>query len=154
SLWSPATRWICCQLGAREHYAVARALHRRDALELLLTDAWVSPRNPLARLKPGLRARFHPDLATANVYATDLDIIAFELRARLAGLRNWPRMIARNEWFQKMAVAGLSRITVSNTPCTLMAYSYAALEIFRFARGRNWRTVLGQIDAGPLEERI
>jgi glycosyltransferase involved in cell wall biosynthesis len=35
-----------------------------------------------------------------------------------------------------------------------MAYSYMALEIFRLARARGWRTVLGQIDAGPPEERI
>ena len=35
-----------------------------------------------------------------------------------------------------------------------MAYSYAALEIFKFARARGWRTVLGQIDPGLPEERI
>jgi glycosyltransferase involved in cell wall biosynthesis len=35
-----------------------------------------------------------------------------------------------------------------------MAYSYAALKIFKLARARGWRTVLGQIDPGPPEERI
>jgi glycosyltransferase involved in cell wall biosynthesis len=35
-----------------------------------------------------------------------------------------------------------------------MAYSYAALDIFRLARARGWQTVLGQIDPGPQEERI
>lgn len=147
------TKWICCQIGAREHYAVARALHQHRALDLLLTDAWVRPGNPLGRLKPGLGARFHADLATANVHGPNLNNIAFELRAKLARLDNWPLMIARNDWFQKAAVARLSREPV-NSPRTVMAYSYAALGIFKLARARGWRTVLGQIDPGPSEERI
>jgi glycosyltransferase involved in cell wall biosynthesis len=146
--------WICCQLGAREHYAVPRALHRRGALDLLLTDAWVRSANPLGLLKPGLRARFHPELATARVWGPTLRNIAFELRARRAGLHDWPLVMARNDWFQRAAVARLSRIGRDSEPRTLMAYSYAAREIIRFARSRGWRTVLGQIDPGPVEERI
>jgi glycosyltransferase involved in cell wall biosynthesis len=146
------TRWICCQLGAREHYAVARALHQRNALDLLLTDAWVRPGDPLGNLKPRLRARFHADLATANIHAPNLGSLAFELGAKLAGFRNWRGIIARNDWFQKVAVTRLSKIGSADR--TLMAYSYAALEIFRLARARGWRTVLGQIDPGPPEERI
>jgi len=30
--------WICCQIGAREHYAVPRALHRQGMLAGLVTD--------------------------------------------------------------------------------------------------------------------
>jgi glycosyltransferase involved in cell wall biosynthesis len=146
--------WICCQLGAREHYAVARALHQHRALQLLLTDAWARPKNLLWRLKPSLRARFHAELAAANVFAPNSGNIAFELRAKLAGLRDWQLIIARNDWFQKVAVARLSRMSPANTPRTLMAYSYAALKIFKLARARGWRTVLGQIDPGPPEERI
>jgi len=148
------SEWICCQLGAREHYAVARALHKHHALHLLLTDLWVRPRNLLGRLEPRLRARFHADLATANVFAPNSGNIAFELRAKLAGLRDWQLSIARNDWFQRVAVASLSRMRPANTPRTLMAYSYAALKIFELARARGWRTVLGQIDPGPPEERI
>lgn len=146
--------WICCQIGAREHYAVARALHRHHALAQLVTDAWVRPTNLLGTLRPGLRARYHWDLATADVYAPNLGNIAFELRAKAAGLRDWPLMIARNAWFQKVAVARLSQVGSAQGSRILMAYSYAALEIFRFARSRGWRTVLGQIDPGPPEERI
>lgn len=145
-------KWICCQIGARERYGVARALHQHRALDLLLTDAWVPPHSVLGILNPGLRARFHPDLAAASVYAPGDANIAFELRSKLAHLRNWSLIIARNDWFQKVAVARLSQI--ASTSKTVMAYSYAALEIFRFARARGWRTVLGQIDPGPLEERI
>src|SRR5262249_54544011 len=148
---SVSARWICCQLGAREYYAVPRALHRHGALGHLLTDAWVGSKNPINKLRPSLRARFHADLATANVHAANVRSMAFGLGARLAHHSDWTQIIARNEWFQRMAVARLSRVEAS---CTVMAYSYAAREIFRLARDRGWRTVLGQIDPGPLEERI
>jgi len=147
-------QWVCCQLGAREHYAVARALHRRGALDLLLTDAWVRPTNPLGMLGSGLRSRFHPELATASVYAPTARNAAFELRAKHTGLSKWPLLIARNEWFQHAVAARLSRVGPTGTSRNIMAYSYAALEIFKLARARGWRTVLGQIDPGPVEERI
>ncbi len=148
---STGARWICCQLGAREHYAVPRALHRYGALEHLLTDSWLLPKNPLSKLRPSLHARFHDELAAANVYAANVGSIAFELGAKFAGHSDWTQIIARNKWFQQVAVARLSRIEASYT---VMAYSYAAREIFRLARRRGWRTVLGQIDPGPSEERI
>jgi hypothetical protein len=60
------SQWICCQLGAREHYAVPRALHRRGRLRMLVTDCWVRPGHPLTNI-PGdwarrLSERFQPDL--------------------------------------------------------------------------------------------
>jgi glycosyltransferase involved in cell wall biosynthesis len=150
----PRMNWICCQIGAREHYAVARALHRCGALEFLLTDAWLPPGNLLGKTMHGLHERFHKELAKANVSASNFKTIGFELRAKIAGLDGWPQIIARNVWFQRMAVSRLSRIRPPEAPRTLFAFSYAALDLFLFARARGWRTVLGQIDAGPPEERI
>src|SRR5262245_38514911 len=113
-------RWICCQIGSREHYAVPRALRRHGALDLLLTDAWVHPTNPLGMLNPGLHLRFHRELASSNVYAPTARNILFELRARFAGLRDWSLVIARNEWFQRLAVARLSRLSMTGRRRTVM----------------------------------
>src|SRR4029077_18445619 len=135
-------------------YAVARAMHRRNVLELLVTDAWVRPGNLLGQLKPGLSGRYHADLAKAEVYARNGANLAFEVRSKFAGLTGWPRIIARNKWFQKVAVERLSRIGPGEGASVVMAYSYAALDILRLARSRGWRTVLGQIDPGPAEEKI
>ena len=33
-------KWICSQIGAREHYAVPRALHKSGRLSALYTDFW------------------------------------------------------------------------------------------------------------------
>ena len=40
------------------------------------------------------------------------------------------------------------------TELIIFAYSYAARDIFRFAKQRGWKTALGQIDPGPVEEKI
>jgi glycosyltransferase involved in cell wall biosynthesis len=67
--------------------------------------------------------------------------------------------MARNQWFRQQAVRSLERLNsdsgaaLTSGKATLFAYSYAALEILRFAKARGWRTILGQIDAGPAMER-
>ena len=60
--------WLCVQDGAREHYAIPRALHRSGRLEALFTGFWAGPVvRGAARWIPagGLRSlagRHHPDL--------------------------------------------------------------------------------------------
>jgi len=122
-----------------------RALHLGGMLAALITDLWM----------PRL-GRFHPSLANARVTAPNLAALTFELKASFARENGWKLISRRNEWFQRHVVAGLasSRNGSSNGNHTVFAYSYAAEQIFRFARERGWRTVLGQIDPGPTEERI
>jgi glycosyltransferase involved in cell wall biosynthesis len=133
--------WICCQLGAREHYAVPRALKLGGLLEEFITDVWMRS-----------TGRFHPGLAGARVVAPNVSALTFELKASVARENGWALIGRRNEWFQKHAVAHLEATTNGNH--TVFAYSYAAKKIFTLARARGWRTVLGQIDPGPAEERI
>src|SRR6516164_7222190 len=95
-------QWICCQLGAREHYAIPRALLRTGMLECLLTDAWIAPGSLLGKLcgrRSKLRERFHPELHDARVKAFTWSSIRFEALARVRGLDLWPSVIARNRWF-------------------------------------------------------
>jgi glycosyltransferase involved in cell wall biosynthesis len=103
-----------------------------------------------------LRERFHPELATASIKAWNTGSIAFELVARIRKLSGWQRVVARNSWFQRKVVNHLAsyRLSVLGSQVTLFAYSYAARDIFRFAKQQGWKTVLGQIDPGPMEEKI
>src|SRR6185436_9523984 len=134
-------KWICCQLGAREHYAVPRALQLNGLLDELITDLW---------MRSGTLGRFHPELAQARVTAPNLGTLLFELKAsRLTG---WKLIKQRNDWFQRRALDQLKKQPSRETR-TVFAYSYAAERIFKFARERGWRTVLGQIDPGPAEEQ-
>lgn len=151
--------WICCQLGAREHYAIPRALHQQKQLAHLITDAWVLLESPLnwlpKNILANLRERFHPDLAQASVNAYTNSLINFEIAQRLQRTTGWECIIARNHWFQQQAVKSLKVIApkLKSSP-TLFAYSYAALELFRYAKSQGWRTVLGQIDPGNMDEKL
>jgi glycosyltransferase involved in cell wall biosynthesis len=151
--------WIVFQIGAREHYAVARALHGAGKLAALITDLWAPPGSAYGKI-PGsrrLRDRWHADLADAEVLAPNVRMLALELSARLRGRQGWPLIMARNALFQREAIRLLKKLTMQapqkGSP-TLFSYSYAALELFRYAKERGWRTVMGQIDPGPEEERL
>ena len=103
--------WTVLQIGAREHYSVARALHAQGRLGVLFTDAWVKPGNPLGRLKRPLRERYHPELAAATVACANGSWLAFEATARVKGLKGWSRVVARNKWFQRQAVRPLCALS-------------------------------------------
>jgi glycosyltransferase involved in cell wall biosynthesis len=149
-------KWICCQIGAREHYAVPRARHRKQALSLLITDAWADSWLPW-KLRTDTRAaeRFHPDIPSDLVRSFDWSLLRFEMSARRR-LSGWTRTIARNDWFQLRAISILRRFRDLNpgSEFTLFSYSYAAVKLFEFAKESGWSTVLGQIDPGPFEEKI
>lgn len=157
--------WICCQIGAREHYAVPRVLSAASLLGALITDAWISPKSvfgagSLAGLAR-LRGRYHSELCSAKVFPLTLSFIGFELRSRLLlslKFKPWSQMLSRNRWFQQRGVKLLRRLAPqlekAGKQVTLFAYSYAALALFQFAKQRGWRTILGQIDGGRRDEEI
>lgn len=154
------TPWICCQLGAREHYAIARALHQDQQLHSLITDAWVQQDSllkylPIASLK-GLTERYHTALKNALISSFTRDLILFEMKERFAKTAPWSRMISRNNWYQRKVIRRLENIAQKypQQKFTLFTYSYAALEILKYAKSQGWTTILGQIDPGEEEEKI
>lgn len=136
-----------------------RALHRRDRLRLLVTDAWVKPGSVWSRL-PGdlprrLSERFHPDLANAEVRALTLRLMAREALWRSGPSAGWDGLIERNRWFGRRAAGALDRLRdLPGTRTVVFAHSYSARDVFTHARSRGWTTVLGQIDPGPEHFRI
>src|SRR5688500_4686377 len=135
--------WVCCQLGARDHYIVPRALQRIGLLRELITDLWIRPGS----------VRFHSDLSSTRITALNIRALSFELKTRISGATGWNLISKRNDWFQGL-VAQLTQRQQNGEKLNVFAYSYAAEGIFNVARERGWRTVLGQIDPGPAEERI
>ena len=148
--------WICCQLGAREHYTIPRALEQHQKLAHLITDAWVPPNSLIKVLtQTGLKERFHPALSQSQVQSFNTSLISFEITQKIQKRVGWEQTIARNHWFQKQSIKKLTQLASQfTTPPVLFSYSYAALDLFRFAKKQGWKTVLGQIDPGILEEKI
>lgn len=106
--------------------------------------------------KNGFSDRYHSDLRKAKVQSDNLSVAAFELKSRLAGHNGWRLIQRRNARFQDFALAELSRVAraVGDKHIKVFAYSYAAAKLFRFAKERSWKTVLGQIDSGPADEHL
>ena len=147
--------WLCCQLGAREHYAVPRALQLAGLLRELLTDLWLWPNAVTNYWNNKRGTRFHAGLSEARVSAANAAALAFAMKSQAGGLNGWELISKRNDWFQRNVVARLKRNErASSRHTTVFAYSYAAEHIFKHAREHGWRTVLGQIDPGPADEQI
>lgn len=155
--------WIVCQLGAREHYAIPRALHRQGVLNFLVTDLWMPPKHPLNRMPflgrlagvRRLRGRYHPDLANGRVVAANFRSLVDEGLHQLQRHPITLELLHRYELFQSAAVrmlAAQTRGTIRER--ILFSYSNTALKVFRHAKSRGWATVLGQVDPGPEEHRI
>ncbi len=149
--------WICCQLGAREHYSVPRMLRRAGVLMELITDTWVVPHSSWGRLGPvRMLDRFHQDLSAAPVTAQNSRAAAFEMRKAVSRDRGWNAILERNEWFQEHGLRRLRAIRKMHPgrQHCLFSFSYAARRLFAFAKDQGWTTVLGQIDPGPVEDRL
>jgi len=149
-------KWIVCQIGAREHYAIARALQRRGLLAALVTDLWTPPCSWLRRV-PGaksLAGRYASELADAPVMAPNSRMMLFALQARLGRWPLWKKNLAENALFQKEAAKIIFGGALGAERHVLFSYSYAARDLFREAKRRGWTTVLGQIDPGQGEQRL
>jgi glycosyltransferase involved in cell wall biosynthesis len=156
---NPGAKWIVCQLGARERYAIPRALRKKGLLCELITDFWFPPGLPLPRLlSEKMSPRWSEDLSVESVHAHNGFFLAFELAARLRGISDWNLMIARNLAFRRLAAKRLQvlagkGIKGAGEP-VVFSYSYSALDQFREAKKLGWRRVLGQIDLGPREDDL
>lgn len=145
---SADSSWTVCQLGAREHYAIPRALLGDGRPVHLVTDFWAGrSRWAIGRLAE----RVHPECRDDVVTDFGLSLLTFEAVSRLRRLRSWGLIEARNAWFDREAARRLERLAPGGT---LFAYSYAASRTLAAARRLGMRTILGQIDPGPVEVRL
>ena len=130
---------------------VPAALKDAGLLSQLITDWWVRPGSVAASLIPRLRDRFRASL-DGSVTAFNWSALAFEASQIARGTSGWPRMVNRNEWFQREALPFLS--ANGDRSRVLFSYSYAARRLFEHAKAHGWTTVMTQIDPGPAEERL
>jgi glycosyltransferase involved in cell wall biosynthesis len=149
--------WICSQIGAREHYAVPRALHQSGRLAALYTDFWAGPvwkRLAVSKLRP-LAARQHPDLAgqPSLVHSWNLRALGWEKRLRQQtvaqtayhGFIEFGRVFAENVRRELQRRKGLPDNAI------FFSYDTGALETMLWCRERKIKCVLGQMDPNRVE---
>ena len=159
---APPSRVIVCQLGAREHYAMPRTLHRAGLLEELVTDIWVPPSSTFGhasgRVGERLRGRYNAELGVAKVTRFNRMAFAREAIKYVSRPRShWDDLISQNRWFQKEAVRHLkasNALERKGPKSVVLAYSYAAREILALARDAGARTILVQIDGAEADEAL
>lgn len=143
--------WCVFQIGAREHYAVPRALSAVGERYLLFTDYWAKNSSSF-RLPESLAQRTHPDIPDDRAFGHNRGLLRLEAMSRLQRTAAWEQIEARNAWFQRSArQTFLRQLKKFDRPPVVFAYSYAALDILKAAKAEGCVTVLGQIDPGPFE---
>lgn len=158
SLNKPSS-WICSQIGAREHFAIPRALHQNGKLAALCTDFWagaLTRKIAAGKLRP-LAARFHPDLAGQSglVHSWNLRSLGWEflLRRKFA---NEPYLgfneVGRR--FSNRVRKHLQRRTDLNDRSIFFAYDTGALESLAWCRDQKIKCVLNQMDPNRVEVEL
>lgn len=165
---------LVSQKGAREHYAVAQALHQRGILAGLVTDWYAFGRSREQRSLGVEKKNFSYFLsATASrcfgrrrqaALAAHCDALpdelvhAFPLRSLLAKWR-FRRMTRQGQLYKSYeysdAAFGRAVARLKLPPHDVFfGYSYASLEMLESENARGVLTVLDQIDPGPVEFRL
>jgi glycosyltransferase involved in cell wall biosynthesis len=153
--------WYCSQIGAREHYAVPRVLHREGRLGALYTDFWAGgiirgmARRSHANLFRSFAARFHPDLTRAPVTSWNFRSLVGE-----GGLRNQKKHNAYENYvkigalFSARVRGMLSRRRDLNSESTFFAYDTGALEAMEWCREHGLKCILNQMDPNRVEVQM
>jgi glycosyltransferase involved in cell wall biosynthesis len=150
---------VVAQKGSREHFAIARALHRRRLLSLLVAD-WYAPRSPFARLL----VNCFPRRIARRALAAEAPELPPDLVHSLNGLGLWRRIPEawsrkRGRPYDGYATSGaMFARKVSSMPLpphdVFFGYSYDSLDVLETERTRGVLTVVDQVDPGAFEHDL
>lgn len=146
--------WIVSQIGAREHYAVARGLNRLGLLERLFTDAWCRSGAAVLRRAPGPFRRF-ADRRSDEIPGRRVS--SFNFWAWREALRGVPtngadryRAYLRiGVEYGKRVTAALKRRQAPGEADVFFGYDTGALESIEWHRSHGAFAIVDQIDPGP-----
>lgn len=155
-------RWLVAQVGAREHYAPARAFHARGHLERLYTDAWW-PYGTFRAAPDFLRrlaGRCHPDLPAEKVTAFTRGCLRREFTRRLRQRVHRQRYDAAqeslrfNSWFAQKVARALRSHPLDPSRHAFFGFTLGALEPLTLCRDLGVPTVISQIDPDRVEHDL
>lgn len=155
--------WIVSQIGAREHYAIPRALHDRDRLRQLFTDAWCGWGHSLLRhFSDPIRSlanRYHPDLPRPAVTAYTLDALAHRIRSFFNSVEpGSPAYYAHHRRigarFARKVRRTLEAREANFDQSVFFGYNTACLETLEYLEATQCLTIVDQIDPGRVHKKI
>jgi glycosyltransferase involved in cell wall biosynthesis len=139
--------WYLSQLGRREHYSLAVALHQRRRLAAFCTDVWApwTARLPEVCRPRALAQRYRAELADAPVFAEPWTNV---LRTRWDRRAVYDRWSAQGERFGRFSAEVFRRRGLTEGS-TVFGYTCGNLEQLRLGRQVGARTLHVQVDPGP-----
>jgi len=154
--------WIVAQIGAREHYAIPRALHENGYLKYLYTDAWCASGHSVLRRAPdpirSFANRYHPDLSDATVRAFTIRTLWKEFRHRTGETTDEERYDQYIETGQHFATKVRDDLLVRDDfdPDTSVYFGYdtGCLETLIALQETGCLTIVDQMDPGRVEKEI
>ncbi|MBT1704898.1 glycosyltransferase family 4 protein [Chryseosolibacter indicus] len=141
------TKWICSQFGAREKYAIPRALQLRGLLKDLYTDIWLKETSPLQAINKRAKGRYNTELKNATVHHYTNYFLFLKIKERL--LR---RQVEYDVVFDDLLSRDLKKC--KDERINFFGYSYSSRKSFKIAKQKGYNTFLGQINPGPKEAEI
>jgi len=154
--------WIVTQIGARQHYAVARAMYRRNRLQQLYTDAWCAHGHSVLRSLPD------PFRSFANRYHTSLprDHVTAFTRQAVKDRARWALFSANDDHARYQYHVDVGRQFARNvrrdlqrrinTPDNHIFFGYdtGCYEVLEWFAGTDGLAIVDQIDPGRVEKEI
>jgi glycosyltransferase involved in cell wall biosynthesis len=165
-------QWICVQNGAREHYAVPRALKQSGRLDALFTEIWAG--QPLRQLACGpwraVAQRYHRGLdgedQKSKVQGQKAEIISWNVAALWRNVRSslltnhslldasHARFILDGRWFSEKVRDYIVRRGMDVCGKVIFSYDTTALELFQWAKAHGAFCVLCQMDPARVESEL
>lgn len=160
--------WICSQIGAREHFAIPRALRKAQRTVALYTDFWAG--SAVRKLAFGkfrsLAMRCHPELAieqnskvngrqfSVNSWNGRSVVWEYILRRGVAGPTPYHGFAEVGRRFATCVRTALDHRSDLKSGSVFFAYDTGALETLEWCRERGLKCILNQMDPSRVEVEL
>lgn len=145
-------KWICSQIGAREHYAIPRALNASGSIDLFVTDFWCPPSSLLSTASISLRARYHSGLRDVDVLSFDLKSLWNE-RLRRKNYNQYLGFVEYGKYFSSQVRNILKRKYITSESI-FFSYDTGFYEAGEYFKSNGGRCIVCQIDPSETEQEI
>lgn len=146
-------KWICSQIGAREHYAIPRALAKMGNLDCFYTDFWCPPRSIMRILSNSLKGRYHRELPLAKIQNFNLKSLWQEFKRREIH-NQYLGFVKYGRWFSIQTRESIRRINHITPDTLFFSYDTGFLETAEYVKSNGGKCVVCQIDPGKTGQRI
>ncbi len=149
-------QWTVAQIGAREHYAVPRALFLENKLRRLYTDLWCRHGSSILKRGPhtfrSFAGRYHPGLPSK--FVTGFSVAAMLRRRNQSTRTDYEEYADEGKWFALRVRDHLARERLDPNRDAFFGFFTGCLETLEYLAPRGITTMVDQADAARVHYEI